>query len=171
MFYFLLIKQCLLFSKTLVKQEVVKSRGVYLFELLVCDLSTEGSSVTCSSAGTALPSMAFLCPLLMDLLSSFSGFLALGRGAVQTYEPVVKVPENNRELGGAAMVGLWGWWGWGEREVSRGRLLGEHPTTWCFGSIYCCCSPTHLDSACSCQAVLLLYRASPAPCGVEVYPW
>lgn len=39
--------------------------------------------------------MAFLCPLLMDLPLFFSGSLALGRGAVQTYEPVVRVPENN----------------------------------------------------------------------------
>lgn len=59
--------------------------------------------------------MAFLCPLLMDLPLFFSGFLALGRGAVQTYEPVVKVPENNRELGGAVGDGggCGGWWGLG----------------------------------------------------------
>lgn len=78
--------------------------------------------------------MAFLCPLLMDLPLFFSGSLALGRGAVQTYEPVVRVPENNRELGGA--VGDGG--GWGEREASRGRPLGNIQPTWCFGSIYCC---------------------------------
>ena len=70
----------------------------------------------------------------MDLPLFFSGFLALGRGAVQTYEPVVKVPENRRELGGAGGDGG----GWGEREVSRGRALGNIEATWCFGSIYCC---------------------------------
>ena len=51
-------------------------------------------------------STAFLCPLLMDPpLFFFSGSLALGRGAVQTSEPVVKVAENKRELGGAVEGG------------------------------------------------------------------
>lgn len=108
-------------------------------------------------------------PLLMG--SSPSGSLALGRGAVYTSEPEVRVAENKRELGR-----LW------KGEAGRAGAgagpqgLGEHPEQTEVGGrlplsrLLLLLPPVDICVLCSRQVVLLLLWLLLSPRGVEVCP-
>ena len=144
--------------RTLVRgHETQKELGS--LNLFTLEQPWEGPGLRCPVSG-----MLF-CPLLMGLPLS-SGCLALGRGAVYTLEPEVRVAENKRECGASVEGGVWG-----RREqvqagiqhrlvvgaVSPSRLLLLLP-------------PVHFWPVCSRQVVLLLLRLLLSPCGVEVCP-
>lgn len=77
-------------------------RGVGSLESLDLEISAQRVPVRdAPSAGTALPLHGISLSTPDGPPLSSSGFLALGRGSAN-HELVVKVPENNRELGGAA---------------------------------------------------------------------